>query len=411
MNRSLQLLLTTALLLLISGCQNASFIQKPKVTAANLPKPTNIKTLASTNAVALEWEYKNSTDVDGYRVYRSNKSGKLEAIATLKNRFASHYTDTGLEAEQEYSYALASVSTDGAESETTALINIKTLPPFEPISFIAGVNNLPNLAKIVWRPHTNMVVGEYEIQRFDIAKSAWAQIASVKPRLLCEYIDKDVDSGKTYRYRIIAKGLDGSYSKPSAETNVSTKKLPPSPESITASKDQPRQIEVRWQAAPDSKHENFKLYGAKTVDGNFELLTTTREATYLDKIAGDGELRYYKVSAVDKDLLESPTKNVAAGMTKPLPKTPNFTLATIRENKVMLNWICDDKEVAKYRITRRSGSVFAKDIVEINDITGLQFLDKDVDLGVKYLYRIESIDKDGLVSKPSDEVELFVPKG
>ena len=44
-------------------------------------------------------------------------------------------------------------------------------------------------------------------------------------------------------------------------------------------------------------------------------------------------------------------------------------------------------------------------------IKRLNFEDKYVDLGTKYNYSIEAVDKDGLLSLPSDEVELFVPKG
>jgi len=409
--QQIKILSTLFLLLIFSGCAVKDGLGERAKIDPTLPKPQNIRTLSDRSSIGFEWEYVKNQEIAGYKIYKNKKDGSSEVAATLKDRFISHYTDSRLDADTMYSYRFSSFTKDGVESDATPVVAVKTMPQLEPISFVAGVNNLPNRAKIVWRPHTSVDVTSYIIQKSGTGDTNWKELATVEHRLSAEYIDTDVKSGGLYKYRVFAKTFDGALSLPSQIVEVNTKSLPLAAKSIYATKDLPKQIVVSWEAEEQKDFSHYKLYSSDKPDGSYISLYSGNEKKFIDKINEDGAVRYYRVGVIDKDGLESPYTQSATGFTKPKPITPVFTLATIKENRVHLAWSSSEKESVTFKITKRWGNFLNKQQISFKDIKGFSFEDKDVDLGQKYLYSIEAIDKDGISSKPSDEVELFVPKG
>ena len=399
-----------ALIAAFSGCATSNaLLDRPKVDPS-LPKPANIKTMSDRTSIGFEWDYINDPAIEGYKIYRNGKEGS-ELVATIKDRYASHYADKELKPDTLYSYRFSSLTPEGVESDASTVVNVKTKPLLEKVSFVAAIDNLPNRTKIIWRPHPSPDVVEYTVQKSGYADKNWEEIAKVSPRLMAEHIDPKVESGKEYYYRVIAKTFDGLYAVPSDPVSSKTKNLPMAVTQIYATKDKPKMIEVTWEAAKQKGVSKYNLYSSKTPESKFDLVYSGIERQYVDKINEDGAIRYYKVATLDKDGLESNFERAATGMTRPKPPTPIFSLATIRENRVVLAWTTTDKETVSYNVTKKWGGMVSKQNMTYRDIKGLNFEDRDVDLGTKYNYFIEAVDKDGLVSLPSDEVELFVPKG
>lgn len=385
---------------------------KQKIDPA-LPKPSNVRTMSDRNSVGFEWEYPNNPSVEGYKIYRGSGAAASELAGVAKDRFASHFVDSELKEDTTYTYRLSSYTKEGYESEATAVINVKTAPALEPVSFIAAVNNLPSRGKIVWRPHVSPDVVGYIVQKSGVSDKNWQEVAKINSRLMSEYIDKEVESGRIYYYRVIAKTFDGGYSKPSQTVIVNTKNTPVTALSLTATKELVKQIKVEWAHTAQKEFLGYKLYRADSSASAYSLVYSGKENKYIDAIGSDGEIRYYKATIVDKDALESPIEQALAvvGSTKAIPATPAFTLAVIKDNKVRLEWSASKDGALTYKITKKWGNLLNRQIVTYTDIKGGNFEDKEIDLGVKYLYSIEAIDKDSLASKASDDVELFVPKG
>jgi fibronectin type 3 domain-containing protein len=413
-----KLLILACCLAFLTGCSNNGFglskdskSKQPQITTidSSLPKPANIKTISARNQIGFEWTLVDNPRITAVAIYKSDVNGSFTKIATIDDRFATHYADVGLNPDTTYYYRFATNAAGGVESDLGAPITTKTLPVLEAVTFIAPIDNLPKRAKIVWKPHTNDSVIEYQVQKTDTTGRDWTVIATVGPRLLAEYLDVNVQSGQTYVYRVIAKTFDGQLSLPSKTVQVRPKNLPLAIVDINATKTIPKKIVVQWKG-PNQSFEAYQLYRATKPDANFEPILKTKETIYNDNIAEDGAVRYYKVAVVDKDGLESTAQQVATGTTKPLPPTPNFTQATVSENKVQLAWERPQyKEPLKYRITKKWGTISPKEVV-IEDIPGTIFVDTDVVQGTKYTYYVQSVDKDGLFSTPSDGAELNVPK-
>lgn len=394
------------------GLSNSSSQQKqPQISTidASLPKPANIRTISGRNQIGFEWTLIDNPRITAVAIYKSDVNGSVTKIATIDDRFATHFASVGLEPDTTYYFRFATNAAGGVESDMGAPILAKTLPVLEPVGFIAPVDNLPKKAKIVWKPHSNDAVIEYQIQKTDATGRDWTVVATIGPRLMAEYIDNQVQSGQVYSYRIIAKTFDGQLSIPSKTVQVKPKNLPTAIVDINATKNIPKKIIVQWKGSSQS-FLAYQLYRATTPDAAFEPIIRSKETIYYDNILEDGAIRYYKVAIVDKDGLESTAQQVATGTTRPLPPTPIFTQATIAENKVQLAWDRPNiKDPLKYRITKKWGTIQVKEIV-IEDIPGTIFVDTDVTPGTKYTYYIQSVDKDGLFSSPSEGVELNVPK-
>ena len=413
-----RLLTLACCLAFLTGCSKSGFglddskKQTQTVTTtidSTLPKPTNIRTISARNQIGFEWTLVDNPRITAVNIYKSDANNSFTKIATIDDRFATHFANVALEPDTLYYYRFSTNAAGGVESDLGTPISAKTLPVLEAIGFIAPVDNLPKRAKIVWKPHSNDAVIEYQIQKTDSTGREWSTVATVGPRLMAEYIDNQVQSSQVYTYRIIAKTFDGQLSMPSKSVQVKPKNLPMAIVDINATKTIPKKIIVQWRG-PNQSFEAYQLYRATTPDAAFEPVVRSKETIYYDNITEDGAIRYYKVAVVDKDGLESTSQQVATGTTRPLPPAPVFTQATIAENKVQLAWERPNtKEPLKYRITKKWGTIKVNEIV-VEDVPGTVFVDTDVIQGTKYTYYVQSVDKEGLFSNPSEGVELNVPK-
>jgi len=227
MKRLMQILLTAILLLLLNGC-NPSGLMNNEQLDPNLPKLNNVKAVPSNTSVAFEWQPMANKGIEAINIYRTKSNQyvnsatkQLEKVDTIYNRFASHYVDTGLSQNSTYTYTFTTVK-GRFESPHGKVISIKTLPPFEAVTFFQGFQKARNAIKLIWRPHSDKRVKMYKIEK-SINLSKWKWIATVKERMMSEYIDTSVVPGKSYNYRVIAVGFDDSVSKPSTKVTIQSR--------------------------------------------------------------------------------------------------------------------------------------------------------------------------------------------
>ncbi len=226
MKRLMQISLTAILLLLLNGCNPSTLVNmNNEQLDPNLPKLDTVRAIPSNTSVAFEWQPMARKGVQGYNIYRTptnqyinSPTKELEKIATIHNRFASHYVDTGLQQNSTYTYTFTTLR-GGFESPHGKVISIKTLPPFPPVTFVKGYQKAINTIKLLWRPHTDMRVKMYKIER-STNGGEWKWIGTVKHRMMSEYIDTTIAPGNSYTYRVTAVGFDDSISRPSANVVV-----------------------------------------------------------------------------------------------------------------------------------------------------------------------------------------------
>jgi len=404
-------------LLILSGCAGKPTPESEPIIDESLPiiKLTENGTKSDINAIALEWGSITDPRVRGVYIFKGSLAEKeTQEIAyfdTVKSRFTTHYLDTKIKPEIEYTYQFKVYSQE-AEGMMSSPTTISSLPMMDSVTWIHAVQNMPRSAKIIWRPHSNEKVNGYRIQRRTLEAKEWTDVVIVDGRLSAEYIDMGLKDKFTYIYRIRSLTYDKLTSNPSKEVKVVTKPLPASIENIKATKKLPRKIEIKWDKSQTEDFLAYKIYRSTNIDGSYEMLAELNDNMYIDNIEEDAKIYFYKVSIVDKDGLESKYDvESAQGSTLGKPMAPDLVEAKLVKEEVKISWTQSDKRVKTYIVSKRyQKSLFDESTEEFGDIKGLEFIDPEIAADKTYYYIVYSVDEYGIKSEPSIEVELKTDK-
>ena len=388
-NLAKSILLTSSIILAITGCTN----NVPLKSSPKVKQVKEFRTLSDRNSIALEWNIVNEPNIAGYYIQRSENAKDYKTIEKIENKYITHYTDTDLKPNKIYFYKISSYTKKGIPS-FAKFKKARTLDKLEAIPFIANAGiKVKGVIKLVFRPHPNERVEGYYIERFNDNASKWERIASLEPRLRAEYIDKGLIDGKVYRYRVIAYTFDDIESYPSKVIVAQTLQKPKVIVNITATTNLPKKIELNWQKVPGAVE--YKIYSSD-IDGAYNLLTTTKNTHYIDKIDKDGYNKYYKITSIDKYGIESLKSQSVMGSTLAIPAQP---IVSIEKNNKSVTFILSspDKRAVKYLIKKDNGDK----IVNIHNVHS-PYVDTNIKTKKSYEYKIYAIDENGLVSKAKE---------
>ncbi len=341
-------------------------------------------------------------NIKGFYLYRlSDENPDFKLIGTIKDKFQTHYVDTNLKPGTRYRYMMKSFNEQGHVSEEGKIIEVNTKPKIEPISFVQAVTNLPNRIKLIWHPHSDFRVNSYIIERAK-GDGEFKKIAEVKNRLSAEYIDVNLKPDESYNYRVFAVSFHGIKSEPSQILSSTSKALPPQIEHLSASVDESNKIVLTWDVPIYEDFSYYKIYSTHSSFIPYSVLAKTDKNSYEDRVEGAGKSKYYKVTMVDKDGLESPMpKYGVEGKTLGIPSSPVIILAQSTAEGINLEWTDNDTRAVEYEVRRYGGEQNAvfKGIKEkrLKDVKALA--------GVEYIYEVIAIDSSGLRSQPSIRVK------
>ncbi|MBZ7946024.1 fibronectin type III domain-containing protein [Campylobacter sp. RM9939] len=395
------------LILLFNACSvsQVSNTESSKEVLINesLPKMDNIKTLSDMSNIAFEWEPLYDDNIQGFYLYRcSDEDPQFKLIATIKDKFQTHYVDTNLKPNTKYYYKMRSFDNQGHLSEDGKIFEVSTMPRLEAIPYVQAITNLPNRIKLIWRPHPDLRVNSYIIERSKSNEDNFKKIAEVQNRLSAEYIDKDLKPNENFNYQIIAVSFDGIKSEPSQVLNSTSKALPPEVQNLNASSDASNKIILTWDAPNYKDFSYYKVYSTSSSFLPYTLIAKTDKNSYEDLVEGSDKTKYYKVTMVDVDGLEGPMpKNGVEGKTLGISSSPSIILAQSTPEGINLEWVDGDSRAVEYEVRRYGGEQNAifKGIKEkkLKDIKALP--------GVEYSYEVIAIDSAGLRSEPSKRVK------
>ena len=402
--------------LLISGCANTPKPKEKVKIDATLPVVTLTKmgAFADMNAIAFEWHSISDERVNGFYIYKQTvgkKDSELTYYKTINNRFATHFLDMEVKPSTTYRYSFKTFSGD-AESRMSKVKEISSLPVLKSVIWIRSIGDMPRSAKIIWRPHINQKVKSYHIQRRTLKDDEWEEIAEVEGRLSAEYIDMDLKDNSVYMYRVLVETFDGLISTPSEVVKVITKPLPKSIKHIVATTDLPKKIDISWEKSTQEDFDHYNLYRAEDSDGSYKLIAKLYSNRFTDAVDKDGKEYFYRVSAVDKDGLESISDKLSIqGITLGKPKAPTMVEAKVVGNKIKLRWTNNDPRTKSFIVVKKTKTGWLDNkIEEFRDITKHQFVDTNIGPDVLYTYKVYALDKYLILSKASLEVEIRTPK-
>ncbi len=376
---------------------------------ASLPKIDTMRTLPDINEIGFEWTPIHDDRVEGYYIYRV-EGGNSKRIATIKDKYVSHYVDTKLKPETTYNYRMSTYSSSKKESEPSSMVSVTTTGTIESVPFLKAITGLPSRIKLVWRPHPMDRVESYIIERSELKSNEWKEIARIEGRLNAEYIDKDLKDNHFYRYRVKVKTYDGIISKPSDVVEATTKPLPKSVIGVGASTDLPKKIILKWEPVIQEDLSFYKIYRSSNSMMFYSYYGKTTATEFEDLINENGTNYYYKVVAVDVDGLESPEpKNAVMGTTLAALAAPKVSSVKQEGHSIALSWVGDEHAV-KYNLTREFEEAGSTKKQNFTGIFEPHYYDTDTMPGVTYTYKITAIDKYGIASENSDAITITIPQ-
>ena len=404
--------ITTLSILIFSGCSTQPEAPKKPIVDATLPALSINGHISDMNAIAFEWKPVENEKVIGFYVYRNspeNKDNKLHRIATINNRYTTHYVDTTVIPNNNYLYRFSSFSKDLRESRASKTISANSTALLKSVSYFQSIGNMPRAAKLLWRPHTNIKVNRYILEKSTLEEPKWKELATINGRLNVEYIDLNLDDNRVYKYRLRSATFDNLISTPSDIVKIVTKPLPKLVQNIKASTNLPKQIELKWAVAPEVDFSHYNIYRSESEHGDFEYYVKIKKNRFVDKIPKESVSYFYKITSVDKDGLESRKGDIAIqGTTLSKPSIPVFVESSLTNNsKVSLSWKATDSRAQSYVIVKTTQmSFFKKKIEEIVKIESTHYVDEDITPDTAYTYQIISVDENNIRSLASKAVEL-----
>jgi hypothetical protein len=177
-----------------------------------LAKPADLKAGDVPQGVSLTW---NAPPGIQFRLYR--QAGQEEKPSLLGTAAEPKYLDTTTEYGKTYQYYVQSIR-DKTESDVTGPVPITPKDIFPPgipagLTASAGVGSI----ELAWERNTEPDLKEYRVYRSE-AGGPFNQIADgfVAP----SYSDHNIESGKHYRYRVVALDQAGNASEPCDPVDV-----------------------------------------------------------------------------------------------------------------------------------------------------------------------------------------------
>ena len=389
-------------MIILTGCATLTPTKTELKSNPKLPIVKEFKAYPDRNAIALFWS--PITSMNGYYIQRyDEKNKKWVEIATINNPYKSIYVDTNLLPNHIYKYRIASFNKNKIPSLAKET-QTKTMPPLSPVIPLEAKPLKKGSIKLIFRPHKNERVNEYLIQKYNDQKAKWEDLTTLKPRLNVEYIDTNLEDGKIYKYRIFAKSFDGIKSLPSKIIKVSTYPKPPVITNITATKNLPKKIVLKFSPVKNAKY--YKIYISDSPNGEFKLYTKINSTTFVDNVEKDGFIRYYKVTAVSPYETESILSETPAVMGESLTKPVAPIVSTNRNNtSIEFTFISPDKRAVKYLVIKKE----KEGLFKVKEKKFLINSDKFTDIITPkktYIYEIYEVDKYGLISKKPAIVEV-----
>lgn len=409
---------TETLVRLSVAALKAKWIEAGDTVAVNFPPPDVLSSSGSLRGATVE-VISNPVHV-AYRLSRSrSRDDVYQDVNEVKRSGGTIILrDKGLLDLETYYYRVSGVTSSGLTSLPAGPFEITTVGPPARVEGFIGVSERIREVPLSWTPPQDPYLKGYKVFRRE-AGGKWKDVKKLNDPASASYTDSRLDDGVTYDFRIIAFN-EVDVEGPPSTTTATTKGPPSSVTGLKAESGLPRQTHLTWEPVREPEVKGYVIFRAARDSGPYKKIGTVdgREAgEYRDKgktgwgssepSLKDETRYYYKVRAVNVVNVESEDPPAAAAVTKPIPvEVTGLRTEQYEVRKVSLRWLPNpEPDIAHYEVYRgsKAGSVNKK-IAEI-PAGESEYVDKGLENGRTYHYRVRAIDRDGLIGRHSPSVD------
>ncbi len=164
-------------------------------------------------------------------------------------------------------------------------------------------------------------------------------------------------------------------------------------------------LQLQWPALADPEITGYQVYWGFTTGVYPYSQFVPGGSSSNETIGGltEGTKYYLTMTAIDEDGNESILRPEFTGTPWEIPRAPGMVTAETEEWQVTLSWAANrELDFSHYQIYR--GTEPGVYSLLVDNYTGLDYSDTDVEAGVMYEYVITAVDLDGNVSENSEPV-------
>lgn len=343
----------------------------------------------------------------GVRIYRRSATEKeFIPIARVADDQPG-FRDQGLQDGTTYLYTMTAYNLAGAESEQSVQLSLTTPPTTGGLTAVSG--KVRRIA-LNWPVHPFAGVSGYFLQRATAKEGPYQVIATMNDRLQTSYLDTGLADKTTYWYRIVAFSKELGTGGPSGEIAATTRDLPPVPLKLTALQGEPRRVTLTWESAAvtDDELSGFYLYrgepGQEKMTRIAELTADKRLYRDAEEPLKDATTYSYVIAAFNAGGAVSPLSARANATTKALPAAPSGLTAVSGEpRRIPVRWQKNSEpDIAEYVLFRQQAEGEFKQLLRTS---ATALVDTELKDGTSYVYRLQALDRDGLMSPMSVSVK------
>ena len=343
----------------------------------------------------------------GIRIYRRSAAEKeFLPIARIADDQPG-FRDQGLQDGTTYLYVMTAYNQAGAESEQSVQLSLTTPPATGGLTASSG--KVRRVA-LNWSAHPFTAVSGYILQKALAKEGPYQAIATINDRLQTSYLDTGLSDKTTYWYRVVAFSKELGTGGPSGEVAATTRDLPPVPLRLTAMQGEPRKVTLSWESAAQADDEvnGFYLYrgepGQEKLTRIVELTADKRSYRDAEEPLKDATTYSYVIAAFNAGGAVSPLSARANATTKALPAAPSgLTAASGEPRRISVRWQKNpEPDIAEYILFRQQAEGEFKQLQRTSATT---LVDTELKDGTSYVYRLQALDRDGLMSPLSVSVK------
>jgi fibronectin type 3 domain-containing protein len=361
--------------------------------------PQSLNAQFGNQNVTLTWsipENNGGLEILYYAIYQGTTSGG-ETWLTNTTGASLSYMVTGLTNGLTYYYKVRAVNAEGLSAYSNEASAIPKTVPGAPLNPSAVPGN--NQVSLSWNtPSSN---GGASITNYRIYRQINGGSSSLLVTIgtLTSYTDFDVSNGNLYEYNITAVNAAGE-GPVSAEVSAIPRTVPSAPQNVQASFGN-AQIQLTW-TAPSSNGgaaiQYYRIYrGTSSGSETFLVNTIGAVTTYLDESLTNGQIYFYKITAVNI-AGESTYSNEVSAIPRTVPTAPLNLIAAGGNAQVNLTWSVPASNggttITGYNIYRGTES---GNLVFLFDVSGsvTTALDTFVVNGINYIYKVAAVNEIG----------------
>jgi len=354
----------------IRNAVTAQMVKEKREEGGAFGGPVQVTKRSGNRSVHLFWEAPAGAAVAGYEVFRAaSEAGPFSSLGQVAK---NEYLDETVEKDTLYYYKIRAYSDKGIQSEFSPVVEAKTaLTPNPPV--ILKTEGHVRSISLLWSPGPGgddpLRLKGYRLYRAKSEQGPYREVANLQTtdlgdasasleRLLkVPYLDKALEDGMAYYYRVTAfneKNLESGFSR-----SIKGSTLPPVGE-VAAEGDLIREVRLSWKPVDSSFIRGYYVYRSAADQEKFVRIKRVdapsaldRRIEYVDRDGLADLTRYrYRITAHEETENETLPSPAASAVTRGKPPVPEqFRALGGLVKKVDLSWKASTaEEVEGYRL-------------------------------------------------------------